>query len=221
VLFLSGFILGTGITLFSFALPYAFGVSNISISGLNSSFVLHVFLFYGLAWLGVAAIEEIIFRGYLLQTLKAGLGALPALLITSILFGAGHLAGGLAPAPSPPAPILAFVDTGMLGLLMGIGYLRSGTLWLPIGLHFAINFSISQILSAPLTEQLRNGSLSINHQSQLLNAHWPLSGLTLSMTDYLVDVVIYAVAIGLLLLWRFKPIESTTGPSHVEATEAS
>lgn len=79
--------------------------------------------------LGVAIYQEILARGYGFQTLIGGVGIVPALLITSFWFALGH----------PPYPGAA-ISAGLGGLLMGIAYLRSRSLWVPIGIHFAFNY---------------------------------------------------------------------------------
>lgn len=79
--------------------------------------------------LGVAMYQEVIVRGYGFQTLIGGVGIVPALLITSFLFALGH----------PPYPGAA-IAAGLGGLLMAIAYLRTRSLWVPIGIHFAYDY---------------------------------------------------------------------------------
>jgi len=79
--------------------------------------------------LGVAIYQEILTRGYGFQTLIGGVGIVPALLITSFLFALGH----------PPYPGAA-ISAGLGGLLMGIAYLRTRSLWASLGTHFAFNY---------------------------------------------------------------------------------
>ncbi len=206
--FAGGFLLGTAITLILFVLPTkstSGSTAVIRILGVNPVFALGIFVIYGLAWLGAAALEEVIFRGYLLQTLMTGLGRWLAVLISSILFGLVH-AGGVVTTASTSAPdLMPIVNAVLAGILMGIGYLKSGTLWLPIGVHFAVNFTLANILSAPSQVKFPNGVLKINHKSQLLEAQWPLAPSSPGLIEILLAVVVYFAAIGLLLLWRFKP----------------
>lgn len=208
--FAGGFLLGSAITLILFVLPTE-STAGIRIPEFNPAFALGIFLIYVLAWLGTAALEEVVFRGYLLQTLMTGLGGWLAVLISSILFGLVH-AGGIVTTASGSAPdLMPIVNAVLAGILMGIAYLRSGTLWLPIGVHFAINFTLANILSAPSQVKFPNGVLRINHKSQLLDAQWPLVPSPPGFIEILLVVVVYLAAICLLLLWRSKPLKSLIG----------
>jgi membrane protease YdiL (CAAX protease family) len=80
--------------------------------------------------------EEILFRGFLYKTLRSGLGIPAAALITSLLFGAGHLAEGGASGPLYVGALQTFV------LSLVLVYLRQKThsLWAGITLHASNNF---------------------------------------------------------------------------------
>src|SRR5262249_815964 len=43
---------------------------------------------------------------------------------------------------NPGATPLALVNTAGFGILFGYSFLRSGDLWMPIGLHFGWNFTL-------------------------------------------------------------------------------
>lgn len=77
--------------------------------------------------------EEIFFRGWLQPVLCARWGGWLGVLVTAVMFGALHLAGG---ARSPQA--LANLLLG--GLMFGLLALRSGGLWAPFLAHFAWNW---------------------------------------------------------------------------------
>jgi membrane protease YdiL (CAAX protease family) len=76
--------------------------------------------------------EELVDRGYMLQTIASGLNLPLAALITSISFGMGHLA-------NPNSNWLAATGITFLALLNVYGYVRTRQLWLPIGLHAGWN----------------------------------------------------------------------------------
>jgi membrane protease YdiL (CAAX protease family) len=98
----------------------------------------------GLVLLAAAAFEELVFRGYPLQTLIKGLGQWPAVLLTSILFGLAHLS-------NPNASTLGIINTVLAGLLLCFGYLQTRRLWLPYGLHFVWNAGLGLILGFSLS----------------------------------------------------------------------
>jgi membrane protease YdiL (CAAX protease family) len=94
--------------------------------------------------IAIAVNEETMMRGYVLQTLKWGYGAVPALLITSIVFGSMHIF-------NPGASLAGVLGTGAAGLLLGYGYLATGRLWLSIGLHFGWNLALGPIFGFPVS----------------------------------------------------------------------
>ncbi len=94
--------------------------------------------------LAAAAFEEIAFRGYAFQRLVEALGPASAVTISSALFGLAHL-------HNPAATTLSTVNTMLAGALMAVGYLRTRGLWLPLGLHFAWNFTMGPLLSLPVS----------------------------------------------------------------------
>ncbi|MBZ5584699.1 MAG: CPBP family intramembrane metalloprotease [Acidobacteriia bacterium] len=79
--------------------------------------------------------EEIVFRGYGLQILIAGLGPWAAVIPIGLLFGLLH-------AANPDATSVGVINTAAFGVLFGYAYLRSRDLWLPIGLHFGWNVTL-------------------------------------------------------------------------------
>ncbi len=112
----------------------------------------------GLAWLrvawvgllinvGVAIGEETIFRGYLLTGLKQAWGKWPALFAMTVIFGLFHLPAYLTDATGSAALTLSILLASAFGLLFGLVYLQTGTLWLPIALHFAWNFVENDLLN--------------------------------------------------------------------------
>lgn len=102
----------------------------------------------------VGGFEEIVFRGVLLRRLSLDLGRSVGLLTTTVLYGAVHLlhprsataydalAGVrrtmeiLAPL-GDPAHLPTFAALCVFGLLLAAARLRTGTLWMAIGIHAA------------------------------------------------------------------------------------
>lgn len=93
------------------------------------------FLFVSVVLLFGAVGEELIFRGYGFQILASGAGRILAVAISSFLFGMVH-------AQNLNVSALAVVNTTGFGVVLGLGMIRSGDLWLPIGLHFAWNLML-------------------------------------------------------------------------------
>jgi membrane protease YdiL (CAAX protease family) len=98
-----------------------------SASGLGS------FVFMTLVLLFGAVGEEMLFRGYGLQILIPVFGTAASVLPTSVLFAAVH-------AGNQNVSWLGLFNTFAWGVLLGAAMLRSGDLWLPIGMHFGWNW---------------------------------------------------------------------------------
>ena len=77
--------------------------------------------------------EELLLRGYQLQTLASGLNLFWGVLISSAFFGVLHLG-------NPNATWLSAASIFFAGLFLAYGYLSTKQLWLPIGLHIGWNF---------------------------------------------------------------------------------
>jgi uncharacterized protein len=79
--------------------------------------------------------EEMLFRGYGFQVLVRGIGPFATILPVAVLFGLAH-SQNLNFGP------LALFNTILWGVVLGFAFVRSGDLWLPIGLHFGWNWSL-------------------------------------------------------------------------------
>jgi uncharacterized protein len=77
--------------------------------------------------------EELLFRGYHLQTITSGLNLFWGLIISSIIFGGLHLG-------NPNATWVSAAGIFFAGLFLAYGYIRTQQLWLSIGLHIGWNF---------------------------------------------------------------------------------
>jgi len=91
------------------------------------------FAFVSVALLFGAVGEELIIHGYAFQLLVRKLGAFATILPAGVLFGLMHLG-------NQNVTVLGIINTMAWGVLLGYAYVRTGALWLPIGLHFGWNF---------------------------------------------------------------------------------
>ena len=92
-----------------------------------------------------AAAEEILFRGYPLQTLTRSNLAWLGVLLTSVPFAAVHLNNPHA------VPGFTFINTALAGVWLAIAYLRTRSLWLPLGLHWSWNWMQASLLGLPVS----------------------------------------------------------------------
>lgn len=88
--------------------------------------------------------EELIFRGYVLQNLNDGLGPILGLVVSSLAFALMH---SFNPGISP----VALAGLFLAGLFLAYGYLRTRSLWLPVGLHIGWNFFEGPVFGFPVS----------------------------------------------------------------------
>jgi membrane protease YdiL (CAAX protease family) len=81
----------------------------------------------------VAWWEEIAFRGIILQNISKGIGYQWGVILSTILFGLIHVG-------NPDATIFSTLLIMLITLKLVYAYLKTGQLWLPIGLHLGWNF---------------------------------------------------------------------------------
>ena len=80
--------------------------------------------------------EEIFFRGYGFQELLAAVGPWATVIPVAVIFALLH-------GSNPGATQFSTANTAGFGILFGYAYLRSRDLWLPIGLHFGWNVTLT------------------------------------------------------------------------------
>ena len=92
-----------------------------------------------------AAAEEILFRGYPLQTLTRANLAWLGVLLTSVPFALVHLNNPHV------VPGFTFLNTALAGVWLAVAYLRTRSLWLPLGLHWSWNWAQASLLGLPVS----------------------------------------------------------------------
>ncbi len=88
--------------------------------------------------------EELLSRGYHLQTLASGLNLFWGVMISSAVFGLLHLG-------NPNATWTSAAGIFFAGLFLAYGYLTTKQLWLPIGLHIGWNFFEGVVFGFPVS----------------------------------------------------------------------
>ena len=95
--------------------------------------------------LGLAAfLEEILFRGYALQLTGEALGPVLGIGLSAVIFSAAH-------ATNPGVGSLALFNTALAGILLGIVYWRTFSIWLVTGVHLGWNGAMSQAADLPVS----------------------------------------------------------------------
>ena len=92
-------------------------------------------LYVSLVLLFGAVGEEMLFRGYAFQVLVHAIGPFATILPMGVVFGLAH-------SLNQNFTALALLNTILWGVVLGYAFIRSGDLWLPIGLHFGWNWTL-------------------------------------------------------------------------------
>lgn len=112
-------------------------------------------------------IEEILLRGIMFRIIEEKLGSYLALLISAIFFGLMH-------AGNPNSSLILSLGLAIqAGLLLGVSYIYTRNLWLPIALHFAWNFMQAGIYGAVVSGVTVEKSLIT---SKITGAEWYTGG---------------------------------------------
>ena len=113
----------------------AIGDATVTWKGFSVEKQFNVFMMF----LAVAVGEEMIFRGVIFRWIDERWNTCVALLISAILFGWMHISNDNATWWSSLAIAVE------AGLLLGAAYKWSGSLWVPIGIHWAWNYTQGNI----------------------------------------------------------------------------
>jgi membrane protease YdiL (CAAX protease family) len=94
---------------------------------------------------GAALAEEALFRGYVLQTLSRAQLTLLGVLLTSVPFATVHLHN-----PNV-VPGVTFANTALAGIWLAAAYLRTRSLWFPLGVHWSWNWALGWFFGLPIS----------------------------------------------------------------------
>lgn len=150
-MFLGAFLM-TGIFVVEFLLGWTSVSDTFVVVGSGGSFVLAI-LAPIVIFLCVGIYEEAFSRGYQLRNIAEGLNypalgprtaTVLALILTSAFFGLLH-------ASNPNATAISTFNIALAGLMLGAGYVLTGELSIPIGLHITWNFFQGNVYGFPVS----------------------------------------------------------------------
>lgn len=133
------------------ALAFAVGIATVG-NGINLSMnnapalsLLRSMLGSATLLIVAALAEEAIFRGYPLQTFARAQLVSLGLAMTSIAFALAHLGN---PNVIPGGTI---INTVLAGVWLAVAYMRTRSLWLPLGLHWSWNWALGWFFGIPIS----------------------------------------------------------------------
>jgi membrane protease YdiL (CAAX protease family) len=157
----------------------------------------------------VALAEELAFRGYILNNLMKSMDKRVALLVSSVAFSSLHFL-------NPDHSWLTFISITLAGILLGISYIYTKSLWLPIALHFSWNFFQGPVFGYKVSGNLIDYSIITQTRGadNLINGgHFGFEGSVLSVVFEVVAIVI------LFLIFRKKEADYSLNISSLEEHE--
>jgi membrane protease YdiL (CAAX protease family) len=186
-----------------FGAEWALGWLTVKGSALSTTPVFSV-ITNATLWLGVFVAvgwnEELMSRGYHMQTIASGMGWFWGLMISSAIFGLLHLG-------NPNATWLSAAGIFFAGVFLGYAYLRTGQLWLSIGLHIGWNFFEGVVFGFPVSGlDTYRIALATDRGPNLWTggAFGPEAGL----------IILPALAIGLALIYLYTRRRTVNEQSH-------
>jgi membrane protease YdiL (CAAX protease family) len=122
--------------------------------------------FSAILFVVAAAKEEVIFRGYAFQRLAEAITPVGAIAIMSAFFGLAHFA-------NPHRTWISTLNTALVGIPFCVAYLRTRSLWMPIGIHFVWNLLQGFFMGLPVSGLAFSASVLTAH---VLGPAWLTGG---------------------------------------------
>lgn len=192
--YLWGFVLGGALLSIGYGAQVLFGLVEPGYSGdwfnepvfFASTFVMFFFS---------ALFEELLMRGYPTKILDEAAPRFFAVAVPSVIFGVMHIM-------NPGSTWLSTINITLAGALLGLVYLKSGSIWLAAGLHLGWNFAQGPLFGL--------GVSGISGYPTLLRGyptgHWLWSGGDFGLENSLIATVLMVIAIALLIVIKRFPL---------------
>ena len=188
----AGTALGLAAALFAVAMIAAVGGVRFELDPARSVATL---VYGGYVFVFVALFEETLFRGFVFQRLVAGAGPWAAQLVLGLVFATSHWGN-----PDMHGATLAWATLELFlgAVLLGLAYLRTRSLALPIGIHLGWNWTHGSLLGFRVSGFEQSGWFQPLLQDL---PEWVTGG------RFGPEASVFAVVVDLLLilaLWRWR-----------------
>lgn len=201
-----GTLLGSGIMLVAALVVWAAGGVHFILDPARSGTA----LLYGLyMFLCVSLFEETLFRGFLFQRMRDGLGTMPTQALLAVFFAVAHWNN---PGMVGATKAWATLDIALAAVLLGLAYLRTGSLALPIGIHLGWNWTQGNVLGFGVSGTTgRPGWLKPVFQGK---PEW-ITGGAFGLEASVFGVL--AVLLGIGLVWRLTRVSAAAATAPAPA----
>ncbi len=155
-----------------------------------------------LIFLFVAINEEIAFRGYAFQRLVQSIGPWPTQALFALIFAAIHWSNPGIRDAGPALKALTTLNIALAAVLLGLCYLKTRSLALPIGVHLGWNWAQGHLLGFQVS-----GTTSAQGFWRPVLAARPqwLTGGTVGLEGSAICSALLVVIILALVPWKPKP----------------
>lgn len=147
------FLIGFGIGGVAATAVSLFGTTQITWIGITPRNALPI-LTSLLLMLTVGFGEELFARGFIMTAMRTTGSKIAVFLSSAVIFSLIHLA-------NPEYRIVSFINVAILGLIFGYALVRTGSLWLSVGIHSAWNFFISSVWGTGTGQNLPDSLFSL------------------------------------------------------------
>lgn len=187
--FLTGLVIGAGLlTLSVLSLRVLGDYQSVPIAagGLSGGAALLPVLLVALVWIVQSSTEEILMRGYLLQTGGLQLPGWVAILIPALIFSGLHFV-----TPGPKEPV-AVVNIVLFAVFASFIALRQGSLWMVCGVHVGWNWFQGNVFGVPVSGNVYTTALF--PMGPTADASHLLSGGAFGVEGSLMVTIIWGIA---------------------------
>ena len=197
--FYAGLLLGIILMALIFGIEYSAGwITILEQSQINGIDFIYGVLYGVVLFLLVGFEEEMLVRGYMFKNISEGfnfnnkplLGITIAILITSLMFGFAH-------ASNPNATLISSISICLAGIFLAVGYILTGRLALPIGLHITWNYFQGYVFGFPVSgNTIPTSFITIQQGGPEI-----ITGGAFGPEAGLIGIVFYFVGGGLIFIW--------------------
>ena len=156
-----------------------------------------------LLFAGVAATEELLFRGFVFQRFISGLGTWIAQLITAAFFLLTHLNN---PGMTGSIKVMASINIFLASIMFGLVFIRTRRLAMPLGMHLMANWMQGGILGFGVSGTEQSGLL----RPVLGEAPTWLTGGQFGLEASIVGLICLVAT--LILINKWKPLAENMEP---------